>query len=198
MPDVVTYQDVLRSLREQDTVHALLGNGFSIGCDRIFRYESLYELAVANGLSARAQAAFARLGTNNFEGVLRLLEDLRSVAPHYGLSEEGCNLVVADAQTIKDTLVTSIATSHLAHAALVPDEKKNAALVFLQRFKNVFTTNYDLLLYWVILAEAGRPSFTDGFHGSEDDPDAAYVIYTEPSGIEEESFIYMGHYTFAT
>jgi hypothetical protein len=106
------------------------------------------------------------------------LEHLHAIGPQYGLTDEGRDLIAADIQTIKDTLVGSIATTHLAHAGLVPIEKKNAALVFLNRFKNIFTTNYDLLLYWAILAEAGRPSFADGFHGSDDDPAAAYVVYS--------------------
>jgi hypothetical protein len=76
--EYLTYQELLAALPERGRVHLLLGNGFSIACDPIFRYASLYDAAVEAGLSARAQQVFARHGTNNFEGVLRLLEDILS------------------------------------------------------------------------------------------------------------------------
>jgi hypothetical protein len=182
MPDVVTYQNVLVSLRDVGTVHTLLGNGFSIGCDPVFRYASLYRVAVANGLSARAQEVFGRIGTNNFEGVLRLLDDTLWVGQRYGLSGAGQAQIEEDIRIIKNSLVHSIATTHLENAALVSDLKKAAALGFLNRFKNIFTTNYDLVLYWVILSPAGGPTFGDGFHTPEEEQEAAYLLYTEPTG----------------
>lgn len=181
MPDVVEYASVLRSLG-QGTAHVLLGNGFSIGCDPVFRYESLYRVAVANGLSARAQAVFGRIGTNNFEGVLRLLDEALWVGQQYGLSVAGQAQIEEDIRIIKNSLVHSIATTHLDNAALVPDAKKAAALKFLKQFTNVFTTNYDLVLYWVILAEEGGATFGDGFHAPEDEPEAGPLIYTEQTG----------------
>jgi len=181
MPDAVEYADVLRSLG-QGTAHALLGNGFSIGCDSVFRYESLYRVAIANGLSARAQDVFGRVGTNNFEGVLRLLDDTLWVGQRYGLGAAGQSQIEADIQIIKNSLVSSIATTHLENAALVSDAKKAAALKFLTRFTNVFTTNYDLVLYWVILSAEGGATFGDGFHAPEADPHADYLVYTEPTG----------------
>jgi hypothetical protein len=69
---ILTYADVRQALGKR-TAYLFLGNGFSIACDPIFSYESLFAAAVEAGLSARAQAVFERLGTNNFEGVMRLL-----------------------------------------------------------------------------------------------------------------------------
>lgn len=46
---------------------------------------------------------------------------------------------------------------------------------------NIFTTNYDLLLYWTVL-QSGTPSHQDGFRSDEDDPDTSYVIFTERLG----------------
>lgn len=181
MPDAIQYADVRRQLRD-GRAFVLLGNGFSIGCDPVFRYESLFEAAVANGLSARAQAVFERLGTNNFEGVLRLLDDFLFIGPHYGLPGAAIQQVRDDIQTLKTSLVASIANSHLDHAALVSDEKKASALGFLDPFHSIFTTNYDLVLYWTILPARGRPKFSDGFHPPEDDQHAEYLVYSEQSG----------------
>lgn len=64
---LLTYEQVRRELKNK-TAHLLLGNGFSIACDPVFSYRSLFEEAVKRGLSDRAQRLFERLGTNNFEG----------------------------------------------------------------------------------------------------------------------------------
>ena len=83
---IITYEEVRKRIGR--TSYLLLGNGFSIACDPVFRYESLYEAAVKEGLSKRAQQLFDRLGTNNFEGVMRLLDDAHWVAQTYELVED--------------------------------------------------------------------------------------------------------------
>jgi len=80
---LISYDDVLTRLGK--TSYLLLGNGFSVACDPVFCYESLYQSAVDAGLSPRAQEVFRRLGTNNFEGVMRLLEDADWIARTYGM-----------------------------------------------------------------------------------------------------------------
>src|SRR5687768_11341895 len=86
--DVLSYSEVVDRL-PTGRCHLLLGNGFSIACDPRFNYGSLYEFAKDNGLSSRVLGVFDRLGTNNFEGVMRLLEDANWVAGHYGLTNAG-------------------------------------------------------------------------------------------------------------
>src|SRR5687768_13090255 len=78
------HYDQVRERAIRNSSHLLLGNGFSISCDPVFRYESLYEAALRAGLSPRAQSVFERLGTNNFEGVMRLLDDSHWIAQTYG------------------------------------------------------------------------------------------------------------------
>lgn len=162
--------------------HALLGNGFSIACDPIFRYERLYDNAVAAGLSERAQRVFARLGTNNFEGVMRLLEDAHWVAEEYGASRPGLDEMLQDVEIVKRTLVEAVASSHLENTGAVEDEKKDAALAFLAPYHNIFTTNYDLLIYWVNMHRQPRPLWQDGFRSDADLPAAPYVVFSERLG----------------
>lgn len=182
MPDsieVADYATVLASIRGRS--HLLLGNGFSIACDDVFRYQSLYEVAVADGLSEQAQAVFGRLGTNNFEGVLRLLEHAHWLCAQYGIAHANLADVLRDVEVVKSTLVHAVTASHLEHSGCVSDARKEAARVFLKPFHNIFTTNYDLLLYWTILS--GHPvTHGDGFRSDEDDPDAPYVVFSERLG----------------
>lgn len=185
------YQDI-KARMGNGRWHLLLGNGFSIGCDPIFRYQSLYERAVADGLSERAQAVFQRLGTNNFEGVMRLLQDAHWVAQRYGLVRGVRSAMLDDLEVVKNTLVQAITASHLGHTGLVSDEKKTRALAFISDFHNVFTTNYDLLVYWVNMYAGENPPFKDGFRADENDPEAAYVVFSERLGNQRGLFYMHG------
>ncbi len=81
---LLTYEQV-RAAIGNGRSHLLLGNGFSISCDSRFLYGKLFDFAKTNGLTERVLGVFERLGTNNFEGVMRLLEDADWLARHYGL-----------------------------------------------------------------------------------------------------------------
>ena len=189
VPRLLSFAEV-RAACGAGRCHLLLGNGFSIACDPIFRYASLYDSAVAAGLSDRAQQVFQRLGTNNFEGVLQLLDDSRWVATLYEIPVNDTLGMAQDSAVVKHTLVEAVTTSHLAHTGLVLDAKKTAARAFLAAFHNVFTTNYDLLLYWAVL-HGGEPTHQDGFRPSEEEPDAPYLVFSERLG--ETKGIYYLH-----
>jgi hypothetical protein len=188
---VLDYQEVRRQIGNGRS-HLLLGNGFSIACDPIFRYQSLYDRAVADGLSERAQAVFQRLGTNNFEGVMRLLEDAHWVANRYELVEGETSAMLDDLEVVKRILVQAVTASHLEHTGLVPDEKKSSALTFISDFHNVFTTNYDLLVYWVNMHAGNNSPFKDGFRTDDNDPEAPYVVFSERLGNQSGLFYMHG------
>jgi hypothetical protein len=170
--------------------HLLLGNGFSVACNPVFAYPSLYERAVARGLSERAQAVFARLGTNNFEGVMHLLSNTHWVARTYGLLDSDESLIRQDLEVVKTALVGAIAESHLSNTGEVPDARKAAALEFFEPFHNIFTTNYDLLAYWVVMARTGGPTYRDGFGDDPDEPDAETVVFSFHLG-DQKGLLYL-------
>lgn len=179
------YQEILERFggKKESRKHLLLGNGFSIACDPIFQYGRLYDTAVQAGLSSRAQKVFEYLGTNNFEGAMRLLDDTHLVAELYGLIAPGTSPMLDDVQIVKNTLIEAVAKSHLPHTGCLADSKKEAALKFMEPFFNVFTTNYDLLAYWVSLSHpSGRPPWGDGFRHDADEPEAPYVVFSERLG----------------
>jgi hypothetical protein len=179
---LLTYEEVRQALGNR-RAHLLVGNGFSIACDPVFSYSSLFEAAVNRGLSDRAQALFERLGSNNFEGVMRLLDDADWVARIYELiGASDHSGLQEDVEVIKATLVETIASSHLEHSGLVSDAKKQAALAFLGGYHSVFTTNYDLLLYWTVMSAAGTPMFEDGFRSDPDDRDETSLVFGQRIG----------------
>jgi len=180
--ELLTYNEVLREL--PSTKHLLLGNGFSIGCDPIFEYKNLFDYVKKKGLSENLIKVFKYLGTNNFEGVLKLLEDIEWGRKQYDLiyGEASQSTVKDDLKATKKKLVSAIAETHLAHSGLIEGNKEESCVNFLLPYKNIFTTNYDLLLYWISMYGLERLQEQDGFRESLDDPDAEYLVFRERVG----------------
>jgi hypothetical protein len=130
---LLAYQQVVERL-PNGRAHLLVGNGLSIECDPVFAYTSLFQKAVDSGLSERAQRVFEGLGTNNFEGVMRLLSDTHWVARTYGLVDGDTSEMLADVDVVKRALVEAITQSHLPHAGAVLPERKAAAAAFFQPY----------------------------------------------------------------
>ncbi len=175
---LLTYEEVRRRIRDKRS-YLLLGNGFSIACDPVFRYGSLYQAAVKAGLSRRAQLLFQRYGTNNFEGVMKLLDGSDWVARTYGLVKNKSSGMAEDLEVIKGTLVTAISSSHLETPGDIVDGRKTSTAKFLEPFHVVFTTNYDLLLYWVVMHAGDPPPFEDCFRADQDEPDVHYLVFSQ-------------------
>jgi hypothetical protein len=112
---------------------------------------------------------------------MRLLDDCHWVAHVYGLIKDKSEML-KDLEVIKKTLIKVISKSHLAHPGEVEDDRKAAAARFIKPYKIIFTTNYDLLLYWVAMFSGDPPPFQDCFRADEDDPDSEYLVFTERLG----------------
>lgn len=56
---------------------------------------------------------------------------------------------------LKDSLLNAVRTLHPEHVFKIPEDQSRSCSNFLRRFLdtggNIFSTNYDLLLYWVLL-----------------------------------------------
>ncbi|MCG8555031.1 MAG: DUF4917 family protein [Proteobacteria bacterium] len=171
----LTYLDVLKELGDRRK-HLLLGNGFSIGCDPRFAYASLYDHACEAGLSDSAKRLFDRLGTNNFEGVMRALDDAQWVAEEYELLQEGdASAILDDLELVKTALISAVGEVHPEDASCLSVDRVHAGRAFIAPYFNVFTVNYDLLLYWLVAA--GDFKFQDGFGTDPDDYDARSLIF---------------------
>lgn len=155
MPDILTFDAALKSIGDK-SCSILLGNGFSAAyCG----YRTLLEKSgLDEGSSCRA--LFDRLDTPNFERVVRALEDAALVDQTYGRDDQATQLL-ADAEIVRKALITAIQAAHPTHLKEIAHVIPNC-LEFLNPFKQVFTTNYDLLLYWVVIKSRGR--FGDGFY----------------------------------
>lgn len=185
-----TFSDSIEDSKQFSKRHLLLGNGFSIACRYdIFHYGSLF--AQADFSSAPEVATvFDALKTQDFEAVIRALENAAQILPAYvspGTAE--AEKMRDHAALLKEILVQTIAGNHPHIPPDIPDEKFWACRRFLSHFLSgnkagsVFTLNYDLLLYWTLM-HGDMPfdhplnlSTNDGFGNDEEDPTADYVVW---------------------
>ncbi|MDW5444453.1 DUF4917 family protein [Polaromonas sp. SM01] len=140
----------------------LLGNGFSMNIWPKFGYKSLYEVAksdeVEPSLDANSTALFERLGSNNFEDVLRVLFHARLVDVQLDSPQQA--QIDALYNSTKNALAAAVNYSHVPHGF----NSLTAINISFRSFRNIFTTNYDLIPYWAIMQEeVGR--FKDLFWG---------------------------------
>lgn len=154
--------------------HLMLGNGFSIALrPDIFTYNTLFETAKESDcLSDELAEVFQELGTTDFEVVMESLQNAATLVKHY----ESANPALArkleeDAAQLRDVLAETIAKSHPARPYDVSDEQYGSCKSFLQNFDgNIYTLNYDLLLYWTLMQSELEPQLEsdDGFRHPED------------------------------
>lgn len=158
----ISFDEALRRTADSKR-HVLLGNGFSISlfADR-FRYASLLE-SIDFQEAPSARAAFDALGTTDFEVVIQALRQMVTLAPLYGVERESQQQIGADAEALKALLVQAIAGRHPERPSEVNEDQYAACRRFLAHFGgdlrngrpdrrgNIYTLNYDLLLYWTLL-----------------------------------------------
>lgn len=142
---------------EADKSHLLLGNGFSIGISKNFDYLELIQVFnnTTIGRYGCTREIFRKLETSNFEDVLKAIYHALIVSID---NENALKTLYSD---VKSALITAVQAIH-PYYEKVPIKSISEELV---KYKSVFTTNYDLILYWVILSELKERSF-DFFRGT--------------------------------
>lgn len=161
------FEDVMTSLAKKKRIaHLLLGNGFSMAYDSsIFSYNALFDFVASlkDPLLARVLGA---MKTKNFELMMEQLDAFSVLLEVF----EGDEAIKTRVQTAHDglrkSLIDAIKALHPEHVFKVPEEKVAACAGFVNRFLqtggSIFTSNYDLLLYWVLMRQ-GIPNACDGF-----------------------------------
>jgi len=165
--ELKSYQDVMKHLRGQNrSAHLLLGNGFSMAYDtKIFSYNALHNF-LDNLDNELLSKLFDIVNTKNFELVLQQLDNFCELIDAFG-SDSVLKFKVQEAsETLKVSLIHAIEELHPEHVFKIPQEKSLACAKFLNQFLSnggeIFTTNYDVLLYWVLMRNE-IPNAIDGF-----------------------------------
>lgn len=154
----LTFNEAIKHSTRCQKRHLLLGNGFSIACrPTIFTYGSLFQQADFSS-SVRLQSVFKAAHTEDFEYVIKLLEDGSRVVPVYLPSASDMAAKMANnARLLRDILIRTVANNH----PNVPNDISHSQFFSCRRFLKhfldpncggkVYTLNYDLLLYWTLL-----------------------------------------------
>lgn len=139
----------------------LVGNGASINVSDGFGYGSLFDVA-SRKLDASTLALFDRLDTRNFEAVLAGLSLTRTLT---GAAGESTAWVDPIYDQVRDGLFNAVGEVHVAWTA-VPGATLQTMAAHLVQYQQVFTLNYDLLLYWAIQDDAAQGRVVDFMWGS--------------------------------
>ena len=140
----------------------LVGNGASLAVWDGFAYESLYNVAAhqnpTNRLVDADIALFDVLHTRNFEHVLAGLAMARRVTIALGVN---IAVILERYTSIQNALVEAVRRTHVPWAN-VPGATLEKIRSELLNYRFIYSTNYDLLVYWAIMHE-NQGGFKDFF-----------------------------------
>lgn len=137
----------------------LVGNGASCAVSARFRYHALYEEACRQPnplVPVGAQAVFQEFQTQNFETVLRSISTTRRVNACLNLTEEATQTTY---ETVRDGLIAAVNAKHIPWSTFIAVRAQIHGELL--RYNWVFSTNYDLLVYWAIMFD--KTDFRDYF-----------------------------------
>lgn len=172
---LMTYDEVISSLLKKKRMpNLLLGNGFSMAYSAdIFSYNALYDF-VKNIKDENLHKVFDVIKTKNFELVMQQLGNFCELIEVFDPESELLQLFRETSDELKKSLIDAIKDLHPEHVFKISDEEcKSCAEVLSPYMKNggsIFSTNYDVLLYWVLMRSGLDNS--DGFGKDRlDDPE---------------------------
>ncbi|MGI0107042.1 DUF4917 family protein [Salinimicrobium sp. WS361] len=160
------YNAVLEKLnKRKDPKHLIMGNGFSMAYDhKIFSYNALYDF-IEKLEDPILSKLFKVINTKNFELVMQQLDYFIVIAEAFDTDKKLTQKLKGANSKLRSSLIDAITDLHPEHVFEIAEEKSEKCAAFLNEFLEkdgkVFTTNYDLLMYWVLM----RNNATKGIDG---------------------------------
>lgn len=152
-----TFEDVEKSIKKNSKrpFHVLLGNGFSVAyAPTIFSYNALYDF-VDKLDDDDLKKILSVIETKNFEIVMQHLDQFAALVGAFGGYADLKKRVDAASAKLKSSLLDAVKALHPEHVFKVSEEQSQACARFLKTFLgtggSIYSTNYDLLLYWVLM-----------------------------------------------
>ena len=152
-----TFDDVLSSIRKNPSreFNLLLGNGFSMSYDSdIFSYNALHDF-VTKIKDKDLSTILNVLETRNFEVIMQHLDNFSALISAFGGDPKLKKRIDKASKKLKKSLLDAVQALHPEHVFTIPEDQSETCSAFLKTFLdtrgNIFSTNYDLLLYWVLM-----------------------------------------------
>ena len=111
------------------------------------------------------------VSSNDIETIKKYLEGIKNFEEIFNPPKNTSKTIQNHASYIKKIALLSILKMHpcAPNEDVIDRIKKEGFLQFLKGMDNIFTTNYDLILYWIIMLseknDKGHYPFSDGFFG---------------------------------
>lgn len=167
--EVLTYQQVIDNFsKKKRKVSLLMGNGFSMAFNNgIFNYNALAEFLKSNSSTDPiVKKLFALINTNNFELIMRQLDATIELLQLFDPKNPLIEKIENSSENLKTGLIDAIKTMHPEHVFRIDESKSSCCFKFLNYFLEsggeLFSTNYDFLLYWVLMRNNSEKN-CDGF-----------------------------------
>lgn len=155
---MVDFQEELTNCDGQKNI--IIGNGFGISYDIAFDDDSFSWTTLLDLCAIKEGSQLHDLLNEcnfDFELVHQQLNNAIDVISRYSPANTLIHELESQVQYLREQLVIAVANSHptsfnidlTTPEGIVVKEKVEACRTFLKQFGNVFSLNYDLLLYWV-------------------------------------------------
>ncbi len=164
-----SYEEAIQHLdKSKRKKHLLLGNGFSMAYDpNIFSYNALNRF-IEEIDDDLLKKLFEIVNTKNFELIMQQLDNFCQLAAEFSKDKKLIIKIHAASEALKKSLIDAVKELHPEHVFKIPKDKSESCAKFINTFLgsdgHVFTTNYDILLYWVLMRNSGKiADAIDGF-----------------------------------
>lgn len=135
--------------KDFDGADLLLGNGFSLNLSGYFEYKSLFEEFLKQWEPSASECKiFRSFGTNNFELIQESLINAKRVNKLLRIAIN--HKIDHTIELLKNGLIKSIRNTHPSSSQIDRDQLKRLSTQ-LNNFGDIFTLNYDLFLYHIIM-----------------------------------------------
>lgn len=152
MCEILTFDELKEKIVSETNKNLLLGNGFSIAFNKSFIYKSLYKKAVKNDKDKIFTEDIKKLFNANGNDFEKVMDEMK----RKGFDNDTIN-------NIRETLIKILTSIHPKLPSDIAPNQYDRNYKFLSAYDNIYTTNYDLLLNWVITKKGIGSSFTEGF-----------------------------------
>jgi hypothetical protein len=191
---ILTFHECLeRAAQHEGNKHILLGNGFSMELNKnTFSYTALHEkaLSLLKGEDKEKTAQlFNQANSSDFELVLKQINNaINLIKIECPQNTEILKKLKYRYEKIRDCLIETISKNHPSRPSEIEDWQYDACQKFIKNFKNIYTINYDLTLYWALMHNYIENSttnfikeYSDGFSFSQN-LDETYVVWDIKQG----------------
>lgn len=183
-----------------DNSNILLGNGFSINlCERL-SYQSLFNHFIEHR-PEKFRTLFNSFNTTNFEVILNNLNVADNVNNILGIENDEIEPVV---NQLRDGLIDTIQQNHPSHSEINYHQLRSLGEELFE-FQDIFTTNYDIFLYKIILESiletrtAGTaPQYQDYFYEELNATELAFNYETAYPGTRAIYYLHGSLFIYQT